>query len=101
MNNLNFENLTIHELRVLARELKIKSPTSKRRKELIYLINLAQVNQLPDSETNNSKKGRPYKSRLAINVVDSRPLFIGFLNEIHNIQNKLKKLEKEIRKNVE
>ena len=101
MIGINYENLTISELRVLARSLQIKSPTSKNRATLLNLIDLAKNNKLPLSEVNNGNKGRPTKSRIAINITDSKPLLQNYLNEIKFIQNRLKKLEDEIRKNVE
>lgn len=101
MINTNFENLTIYDLRVLARELHIKSPTTKNRALLIKLINLAINCKLPTTETDKKNKGRPAKSRMLINVTGSKPLLEKLLIEINLIQNKLEQLKNEITKNVE
>lgn len=55
--------LGIYELRGLARELGISSPTTKRRSELVDLIieNRANIKNTGMADLALSKKGRPYK----------------------------------------
>ena len=63
MNNYSFEEqisqLGIHELRTLAREVGVKSPTTKKRNELIFAIKA--INKKEVEPEFNNKFGRPVK----------------------------------------
>ena len=60
MENTVIESLGIYELRTLARKVGVQSPTTKKRDELIELIN--QQISSGDSTENINKKGRPPKN---------------------------------------
>lgn len=60
--------LGIFELRGLARELGVSSPTTKKREELINAI-LKALENASNFEKGKSKKGRPYKEISSINQI--------------------------------
>ena len=60
--------LGIFELRGLARELGVSSPTTKKREELIKTI-LKALENASNFEKGKSKKGRPYKEISSINQI--------------------------------
>lgn len=68
---MNYENLGIYELRKLAREIGVKSPTSLRRAELIEKINAIESGA-EQPYVNKSHVGRPTKE---INFTYSKETF--------------------------
>ncbi len=61
------KDLGIFELRAVARQLGVPSPTTKKREELILLIK-ESVRESGPIELNDQKRGRPYKK---LNVLDN------------------------------
>ena len=59
--NNEIESLGIHELRTLARNLRMKSPTTKKRAELIEYIKNYKPSDVQSDKTEN-KMGRPVKT---------------------------------------
>lgn len=62
------KKLGIFELRALARELGVVSPTTKRRNELVSLI-LEKLQLGQGGQNGNSKKGRPFKKLASIDEI--------------------------------
>ena len=62
------KKLGIFELRALARELGVISPTTKRRNELVSLI-LEKLQLGQGGQNGNSKKGRPFKKLASIDEI--------------------------------
>lgn len=58
--NMNFENYTIYELRNYARQIGVKSPTTKKRQDL--LCEIEKINKGEIIPLTNNKKGRPCKN---------------------------------------
>lgn len=56
----NFENYTIYELRNYARQVGVKSPTTKKRQDL--LCEIEKINKGEIIPLTNNKKGRPCKN---------------------------------------
>lgn len=80
---MNYKNLCIYELRKLAREIGVKSPTSLKRAELIEKINAIETGkELPFIKKTN--KGRPVKK---LNFEVSKEFFDqDFLNLLLTIK---------------
>lgn len=57
---MNFENYTIYELRNYARQIGVKSPTTKKRQDL--LCEIEKINNGEIIPFTNNKKGRPCKN---------------------------------------
>jgi len=57
----NLNNLGIYELREVAREVKVKSPTTKKRDELVELILKAQSGSLSEVASNKGRKPKKFK----------------------------------------
>lgn len=84
---MKLKNLCIYELRKLAREIGVKSPTSLKRADLIEKINsIKSGKELPYKRT--TKKGRPVKQ---LNIKISNNSEIDFLSLFLSIkENNLK-----------
>ena len=78
------QRLGVFELRALAREVGIPSPTTKKRDELVQLI-LQSFNNGINQEVKIQKRGRPYKKLNAIDdimssVIDDKKNKMSFEN---------------------
>lgn len=60
-----YEDLGIYDLRAIAREMGVKSPTTLKRNELINAIEEIK-NKKVEPYHKKTKKGRPYKSRIKL-----------------------------------
>ena len=100
MKTYNLDNLRIHELRELARQLNINSPTSKRRDVLVRLIKRAQSGTLPEKYKLKNNKGRPLKSGSLIDITDSTPLLKSIYNELSLIKKQFEILMEKIEKSI-
>lgn len=63
-------SLGVFELRALAREVGVSSPTTKKREELIDLI-LENMNKTEVSDPTNKRKGRPFKKLASLEDIVS------------------------------
>lgn len=59
---LDLEKYSIYELRIIARNLGVKSPTTKRHQQLVDEIN--KISKGDIAPNHFPKKGRPYKATL-------------------------------------
>ena len=101
MDEYNFDGLTIFGLRELARELGIKSPTTKNQAELKKLIKLAKYDNLPEKYRCNNKKGRPLKDNVVLKVTsDISPLLKIFYEEVVEIEKRLLRLKEKIKRYI-
>ena len=78
---LEVKRLGIFELRALAREVGVQSPTTKKREELIVNI-LERINNGQLDDVVVTKKGRPYKKLAMIdNILNNMTLQDNFASQ--------------------
>ncbi len=73
------KNLGVFELRALARQFGVKSPTTKKREELLNLINEAIKGGKKPDLSSDPKRGRPFKKLNSIEDISSK------INDYDNI----------------
>ena len=87
MNIKDLESKTVHDVRKLARELGVRSPSTLNKGEVIKRIN--QINN-GEREPYFSNKGRKPRSKLIINNITKKELSEFEVNKINELIDKLK-----------
>ena len=87
MDIKDLESKTIHDVRNLARELGVRSPSTLNKDEVIKRIN--QINN-GEREPYFSNKGRKPRSKLIINNITKKELSEFEVNKINELIDKLK-----------
>ena len=87
MDIKDLESKTIHDVRNLARELGVRSPSTLNKDEVIKRIN--QINN-GEREPYFSSKGRKPRSKLIVNKITKKELSEFEVNKINELIDKLK-----------
>lgn len=92
---MNYENLCIYELRKLAREIGVKSPTSLKRAELIEKINAIETGkELPCIM--QTRRGRPIKQINFTYDISEKGFKSDYVNFLLDLKEKNLQINKQI-----